>query len=169
MFYTSSEAAKLLKRLNEEHDRLRRDETAASVFTAAIGEDIESVRPEYDYKAVQESISDCERKIRKVKHAINEFNINTFVEEAGMTVDQILVYLPQLTMRKNKLNSMQARLPKVRKGVSGNFIDYAYANYDIEAVKADYIKTCDELVKVQSALDKINNSELIELDDDLIL
>ncbi len=169
MFYTSSEAAKLLKRLNEEHERLRRDETTASVFTAAVGEDIESVRPEYNYKAVQESISECERKIRKVKHAINEFNINTFVEEAGMTVDQILVYLPQLTARKNKLQSMQARLPKSRKGVFGNFIDYAYANYDIDAVKADYLRTCDELAKVQTALDKVNNTELIELDDELII
>lgn len=53
MEYTSSEAAKLLRRLNEERDVLKLSERRRKVFTASLGEDPESVRPEYDYHQVQ--------------------------------------------------------------------------------------------------------------------
>ncbi len=43
---TSAQAAKELKRLNEECDTLLSAEARASVFTAAIQEDIESARPD---------------------------------------------------------------------------------------------------------------------------
>lgn len=53
MEYTSAEAAKLLRRLNEERDALELSERRRKVFTASLGEDPESVRPEYDYHQVQ--------------------------------------------------------------------------------------------------------------------
>lgn len=169
MLYTSSEAAKLLKKLTEEHSRLEREENSASVFTAAVGEDLESVRPAYNYKDAQDAIKNIETKIRKVKHIINLFNASTIINEFDMTIDQMLIYLPQLTRRKNKLQIMQSRLPKTRKGVYGNFIDYEHANYDIETAKADFIKISDELARAQTALDKINNSAKMDIADDLLL
>ena len=45
---TSAEAAKLLRRLNEERDALELSERRREVFTASLVEDPESVRPEYD-------------------------------------------------------------------------------------------------------------------------
>ena len=167
MLYTSAEAAKLLRRLSEEYDRLEREEAAVETFSAAVGEDLESVRPEYNYKNFRAETAELENKIRAVKHAINLFNANTLISEFNMTIDQMLVYLPQLTRRKNKLRTMQSRQPKVRKGVYGNFIDYNYANYDIAEVKQDYLETSAELIKAQTALDKINNSVQFEINVEL--
>ncbi|MBR1601958.1 MAG: hypothetical protein IJ667_00780 [Synergistaceae bacterium] len=167
MLYTSAEAAKLLRRLNEEHERLIREESSLETFSAAVGEDIESVRPEYNYKKFRADMAEIESKIRTVKHAINLFNANTLISEFNMTIDQMLVYLPQLTRRKNNLRAMQSRQPKERKGDYGNFIDYNYANYDIAEVKQDYLQTADELLKAQTALDKINNSVQFEINIEL--
>ena len=45
MKYTSAEAAKLLRKLNDEHNNIRSKEDKTSTFIAAIEEDIDSVRP----------------------------------------------------------------------------------------------------------------------------
>ena len=65
---TSAMAAKYLKKLNEEHEALLRREKKTMTFTAAIQEDKEEVRPEYDYGAAQEQLLELERKIRAIKH-----------------------------------------------------------------------------------------------------
>ena len=49
MRVTSAEAAKILKKLNEEHTFLLSIETQSREFLAAMGEDVESVRSAYDY------------------------------------------------------------------------------------------------------------------------
>ena len=41
-------------------------------------------------------------------------------------------------------------------------IDYAYANYSVEQVKADYVRVSDELRKVQTALDLVNTTMQFE-------
>jgi len=100
-------------------------------------------------------------KIRAVKHAINRFNVEHEVPGFGMTIDQMLVYIPQLTRRKQKLLEMQDRLPKQREpGYGANIIDYSYANYDIGAARADYAKVSDELARAQTALDVANSQSL---------
>ena len=94
MKYTSAEAAKLLRELNDRHDNLELQENLCSVFNAALGENIEDVRPEYDYRLVQDQLADLEQQIRKVKHVISMFNLTHLVPGFDMTVDQILVYIP---------------------------------------------------------------------------
>ena len=49
MNYTSAQANKLLKKLNDEYTALLDKETRSRDFRAAMGEDVESVRPVYDY------------------------------------------------------------------------------------------------------------------------
>ena len=49
MNYTSAEANKLLKKLNDEYTALLDKETRSRDFRAAMGEDVASVRPVYDY------------------------------------------------------------------------------------------------------------------------
>ena len=165
MLYTSAEAAKLLRKLNEEKEALEALEARSSVFHAAVGEDVESVRPEYDYAAVQRDIAALEAKIRAVKHAINRFNVAHQVPGFDMTIDQMLVYIPQLTRRKQKLLAMQGRLPRQREpGYGANIIDYSYANYDIEAAREDYAKASDELAQAQTALDAANSQERMEIE-----
>ena len=166
MKYTSAEAAKLLRQLNEDYSAVLTMEAQSREFLASVGEDVESVRPAYDYAQVQSQFEELEQKIRIVKHAINVFNATTVVDGFDMTIDQILVYIPQLTQKKNKLSAMKSRLPKAREpiGYGKNIIDYRYANYDIAAVEADYIKAAEELSKAQTALDLVNSTKTMEID-----
>jgi len=62
MRYTSSEANKLLRRLTEERDALLVKELKSSTFLAAMGEDVDSVRPDYDYAQTQKELEELDRK-----------------------------------------------------------------------------------------------------------
>lgn len=168
MKYTSAEAAKLLRKLNEEQAAIKEREKKSSWFVAAIEEDIENVRPEYNYASVQEQLALLEAQVRKVKHAINIFNLNTIVPGFNMTVDQMLVYIPQLNERKGKLAKWAGRLPKERYESSGygtkTIVEYKYANYDIRQAQKDLNAVSDELAKAQTALDVVNNSVTLEIE-----
>ncbi len=165
---TSAEAAKLLRRLNEEHQALLLLEERSRQYVAAVSEDPESVRPAYDFAAVQKQLSELEGKIRRVKHALNVFNSTHTVPGFDMTVDQMLVYIPQLSQRKMKLQSMATVLPKVRDtsayAKNSALIDYRYANYDVAAAAQAAAAAADELARAQTALDTLNNSEQMEID-----
>lgn len=164
MLYTSAEAAKLLRRLNDEKASLEAQEAQSSTFRAAITEDIEFARPEYSYPDTQAKLNVLDAQIRTVKHAINTFNLTHEVPGFSMTVDQMLVYIPQLTRRKQKLSDMKDRLAKVREIVRvAGVIEYTYANYDIEQSRQDYDNVTDELSRAQTALDVLNNSEKFEI------
>ena len=114
MKYTSAQANKLLKKLNDEYSALLDKEQRSRDFRAAMGEDIESVRPAYDYAKTQARLEELEGAIRRLKHAINRFNTTQVVDGFGITIDEMLVYIPQLTKRKSKLLEMKSRLPKER-------------------------------------------------------
>ena len=77
MNYTSAEANKLLKKLNDEYTALLDKETRSRDFRAAMGEDVASVRPAYDYVETQARLAALEEKIRRLKHAINCFTSST--------------------------------------------------------------------------------------------
>ena len=169
MKYTSAEANKLLRKLTEEKYYLLTMEEKSSTFQAALGEDPESVRPEYDYRAVRAAVDELNRKIRTVKHAVSRFNLEHMVPGFDMTVDQMLVYIPQLTAKKEKLSEMKDRLPKQRDtkstyGRAATIIGYIYTNYDIKEVRADFDAVSDELSRAQTALDVLNNTETMEID-----
>ena len=93
------------------------------------------------------------------------FNTTHTVDGFDMTVDQLLVYIPQLTGRKNRRGEMASALPKQRMANNGrsNLIEYEYANYDIEEAKRDYDAVSDELARAQIALDQLNNTETMEI------
>ena len=169
MKMTSAQAAKELRKLNDQHEALLAMENKAREFTAAIQEDIEAVRPAYDYAARQKELAALEEKTRKLKHAINSFNLQQEVQGFGMTIDQMLVYIPQLTARKKKLDYMRKKLPKEREssnyGRNSNIVEYKYANYDIAQVEVDYLKTSDELAAAQNALDSVNTTVMFEVED----
>lgn len=168
MKITSAQAAKLLRQLNDELRTLQYREENTKSFLAALGEDPESVRPDYDYAASQEQQNEVEAKIRKLKHTMNVFNATTVIPEYGITIDEMLVYLPQLSRRAGRLSMMKDALPKVRESAGysrGNtVIDYRYANYDIEQVNKDYLAVSEELAKAQTALDYINNTAEMDID-----
>ena len=84
MNYTSAEANKLLKKLNDEYTALLDKETRSRDFRAAMGEDVASVRPAYDCVETQARLAALEEKIRRLKHAINCFNTTHFVDGFDM-------------------------------------------------------------------------------------
>ncbi len=167
MEYTSAEANKLLKKLNDTYQALLYEEEQSSTFLAAMGEEPETLRPDYDYSEMQVKLKELERKIMAVKHAINLFNTTHTLEGFGLTIDQALVYMPLLSSRVKKLAEMKARLPKAREKqerYSGvNIIDYRYINYDRSTAADDYEKAFDELCRLQTALDAANNAERFEI------
>ena len=168
MKYTSAEAAKLLRKLNEEHEALLQLERQSNQFIAAVSEDLESVRPAYDLAAVQQRLAELEAQVRKVKHALNVFNSTHMVPGFNMTIDQLLVYIPQLSQRKMKLRDMAGALPKTRvksrSAVSSAVIEYSYANYDVLEAKALADAAAEELSRAQTALDKVNSTETMEIE-----
>ena len=157
MNYTSAQANKRLKKLTDEYVSLREKESRSREFRAAA----------YDYADTQRRLAELEQRIRRIKHAINLFNATHTVPGFDMTIDEMLVYIPQLTRRKNKLAAMKNRLPMERAeeqyGRRTDLIDYSYANYDIAAVEADYEQAADELARAQMALDAANQQDTFEL------
>lgn len=168
MTYTSAQASKLLRKLSDEYNALLDKEKRSREFHAAMGEAVESVRPEYDYEKTQDELNKLENKIRKLKHAIHQFNITHRVPDFDMTIDEILIYIPQLTRKKDKLAEMKSKLPKARVeerlGRMSNIIDYIHINYDLSTVEADYNQVSDELSKAQIALDIVNTTDTFEFD-----
>ena len=167
MRVTSSQAAKLLRQLNDELRALQLKEANSCSFVAAIQEDVESVRPAYNFKEMRDAQAEVECKIRKVKHAINVFNTTTIIPDFNITIDEMLVYLPQLNRQCEVLSKMRDAMPKVRVSSgysSGNIIDYKYANYDIEEVGRYYADLSDTLAKAQTVLDLVNSTVEFEID-----
>ena len=168
MKLTSAEANKMLRQLNDEREKLLKKEERSCTFLAVMGEDPDTVRPDYDYEAVQEELGLLESRIRKLKHEIFRFNLNTQIPELGMSIDECLVLIPQLTALKAKLADMTDRLPKEREITSriggSNIVDYRYANYDIARAESDYEAASQYLAKAQTALDKANSTLSFEVD-----
>ena len=106
MQLTSAQAAKLLRRMKEEKDLLNAEEKNSKSFVAAIQEDVEAVRPAYDFAAMQVRLESLDARMRRLKHAINVFNTTTIVDGFDMTIDEMLVFLPQLGAEKEKLTQM---------------------------------------------------------------
>ena len=109
MRYTSAEANKLLKGIEARIEDLKAKEIKSRSFHAASTEDPEALRPAYEFEETQRKIALLENDVRTVKHAINMFNVtHTVPGFDGLTIDQALVYLPQLSNRVRKLHTMAA-------------------------------------------------------------
>ncbi|MBP5466041.1 MAG: hypothetical protein J6Y43_00555 [Clostridia bacterium] len=168
MKYSSQKLGKILKKTEDELSSLIVREGQSKEFNAAVGEDAESIRPAYNFSETQEKRESLETKVRTIKHALNTFNIATVVPELNMTIDQALIYIPQLLKQKRQYAAMKDKMTKTR--VAGNafkvvsLIDYTYINYDVNEVSAKFDEVSEKLAIAQMALDKINSEENIELD-----
>ena len=168
MKYTSAEANKLLNGIQGRISDITRKEDLAASFRVASGEDVESLRPQYDFAATQKELESLEEKARIVKHAINTFNLtHTLPGFDGLTIDQALVLIPQVRGRITKLRSMSGVLPKQRiidRYGSANYVDYLVSNYDIEEAERAYVKAKELLASLHLALDTVNTTETMEID-----
>lgn len=169
MKYTSAEAAKLLKKINLKISDLLDAESKTYIFQAASIEDVESLRPDYNFRETQEELARLRSQLRTVKHAINVFNTtHTLPGFDDLTIDQALVYIPQVSARTATLHGMASRLPKERcsdyRSSGANYIDYVITNYDIDEAREAYEESADLLARLQLALDTVNTTETMEID-----
>lgn len=167
---TSAYANKLIKQLTEEKSYWASKEREGYVYKVATDE--EPFVPDYDYEAVSAIMEEIDTKVRIIKHAINLNNIINQVQvgEELMTIDSILVKMSQLNNRKMMLDMMR-KLPeksRVNLSVFGKNMaqEYQYVNFDLEKVKADFEKISDEIMAMQIALDKYNQTFEFEVDID---
>ncbi len=165
--FTSASANKYLRRLQDEKDRLLRNEEEVSTYVLAEGEAAEP--PAYDYGAVREKVAQIDGQARAIRHALHRFNMQTVLPERGITIDEALILLAQLSGRKDRLNSLASRQPKERLGDryfgSGSGpIEYRYANYDVAQAEADYRAVADEIAALQLELDLVNQTEVFSVE-----
>ena len=165
MKLSSKDANKMLKGFEQEVYDLLAKENYTRCFTAATTESKEDVRPEYNYESTQKQVAELQQKIRKIKHAINVFNTTTMVDGFNMTIDEMLIYIPQLNKHVQKLQRMK-NTESVTRHVhhSSNIIDYSYINYDLDKVTYDYKQASEELNRAHLTLDKINITKEFEVD-----
>ena len=160
MKLTSAEANKMIRALRDQHRLLLLQEENVVSFIAATTENIEEVRPSYSYEETAAKFDEIERKIRKIKHALNVFNATTVVDGFDMTIDEMLVFLPQTSERLRKLEDMLAKPEKARAMNTGrtSIIEYEYLNYDLQKVQEDYDALMDLKNRALTALDVVNNT-----------
>ena len=168
MKFTSAEANKYLRKLNDDYLSICKKEDLSKEFLVTLGENVEAIRPEYDFLTTFSELNEIERKIRTVKHALNLFNSQTVIPEFNITIDEMLILIPQLNKKKQKLALMKGKLPKMREQNSysrmSSMVEYRYLNYDIKQVEIEYEKICEQLSKAQIALDLVNNSFEIDIE-----
>lgn len=165
--FTSASANKYLRRLQDEKDRLLRAEQEVSTYVLAEGEAAEP--PAYDYGAVREKVAQIDGQARAIRHALHRFNMQTVLPERGITIDEALILLAQLSGRKDRLNSLASRQPQERLGnryfgSSNGPIEYRYANYDVAQAEADYRAVADEIAALQLELDLVNQTEVFSVE-----
>lgn len=161
MKMTSSEANKLLRKYEDEKAMLSRQEAKMTSFHCAVGEKIEDCKTEYVFSEMQKRIEAVDEKIIKLKHAINVFNTTTEVN-GDLTIDQVLIRLPQLNTRKLVLDGMRKQLSKERYSINSGIIDYVYTAYDPAEANAEYEKVSKEISDLQLALDRINTTKTFD-------
>ena len=168
MKVTSAYANKLLKQLEEEKEYWLSKERESCLYTVSVGE--EPVIPDYDFTEVDSQIRAIDQKICRVKHAVNRSNAAAEIPVGNevMSADVILVRMAQLNKRKATLDHMRKQLPKARVeetfGARKAVPEYRYVNYDLETVRAEYEAVSQQVMDMQMALDKYNQTVEFELD-----
>ena len=166
MKLTSAEANKLIKQIRDEIALIRAQEMNGYRFVAATIEDPEEVRPKYRFSETTAEMNVREEKIRRIKHALNFFNASTKPDGVDMTIDELLVWLPQVRVRLSKLSDMLAEPEKERVSNSGrtSIIEYEYANYDYDEVRREFDALTERKNKALTALDVANNTRQFDVE-----
>ncbi|MCR5665597.1 MAG: hypothetical protein K6G01_02090 [Eubacterium sp.] len=170
---TSAYANKLLRQLNEDKEYFLSKEDASATYVVAVGE--EPIIPEYDYRETADILAAIDKKVQIIKHAINTANLTSTITvgEEELSIDVVLIRLAQLNRRKMTLDYMRKHLPRERYRMGryesmrqshSNTPEYECINYDLDLVKAEFEKISDEIMQMQIALDRHNQTFEFEVD-----
>jgi hypothetical protein len=179
---TSAEACKLIKMLEEEKEAALEEEMEQCTYKLLEGE--EELPLTYDYETTRAFVDERDRKIKKLRHAIHKFNMETVLCGYGITIDEALVQLAQMS-RKLKVLERMKRIPVVTKnratlrdlsaasGLLGNrradssltcLFEYEYANFDVATCKSDYAQLYEKVSALQLAIDLYNQTKAFEVE-----
>lgn len=167
MEFTSASANKYLKRLQDEKDRLLRIENETSTYIVADGEEPDP--PHYDYAGTRAAVADIDDKMRTIRHTLHRFNMETILPESGMSIDEALIALAQMSGVQSRVRSLSEQQQKTRLrdryfGSAPGPVEYRYANYDIAEAENDYREISDQIAALQLEIDLANQTQLFSVD-----
>ncbi len=167
MEFTSASANKYLKRLQDEKDRLLRIESERSTYIVAEGEEPDP--PAYDYAATRVAVSEIDDKMRAIRHALHRFNLETVLPESGLSIDEALIALAQLSGAQSVVRSLSEQQQKTRLrdryyGGAPGPVEYLYANYDVAQAEQGYRELSDRIAALQLEIDLANQTQLFVVD-----
>ena len=151
---TINEMGKIIGDLKTERERLIEKDKKLRVFRASEFEDLEKLRPDYDYDSVHKGLDHLDETIRNLTaKAVTILATERVKEYHDMTVLDLLLYLNDLKEKEERLYEMTTHLEKERHFSSSFLLEYEYINYDISKVEEDLRKTREELEKVRTFFD----------------
>lgn len=163
MKFTSDTANKTLKNLQAEMEATLN--SADQSMTYSHGPAETPIIPKYDFKETEEKVQGLRKKIATIRHAINKFNVNTVIEDLGITVDEALGEMSYLNTKKKRLYRMlQIQETSRQRAFGGREPDITHRNFNIEDAKAEYDKVCEYLIKYQQAINIANLTITFEIE-----
>ena len=150
---TVNEMGKRIGDLKTERESLIEKDKKLRVFRASEFEDLEKLRPDYDYEGLQSELDRVEEEIRNLTaKAISILTTQKVNEFHDMTVLDLLLYLRDLEKKEERLYEMTSHLEKERHA-SSLLLEHEYINYDTSTLEENLRKTREALKKVRTFLD----------------
>ena len=163
MVFTISEMEKELEQYKEKNKLLASIEEYNSTYDMCNGEDVDIVRPKYDYEKTQKELKENIEVIMYIKYAIDNALSTFTVPEYNMTLDELKMYIEYLDKRISRLYSLKMR-SFFNRSMRDGIIEYEYRNFDIEEVEKDYDDATLELRRAKDTLYKYLATEEFETD-----
>lgn len=166
MKMNSDTASKLIKNLQSEIDMLLQAEKRDCTYSHTPSE--APVIPEYSFADTQKRLEELRGNMAALRHAINRFNIETRIPGFDITVDEALGRMSRLNEDKRRLSRL-ASIPDVTRSreYGSKEPDLVHRNFNSDEVQAAYKETCDQLMRIQQAINVANLT--IEFDVDVKL
>ena len=156
------EILKDIKTLESRKCLLLSEERNNSVVTYSNAAD--KIETGYNFMESRKQLDNIDFEIRKLKHLVNVVNTTTVIPEYNLTIDECIIFLAQLNNELRILDSMRQKKSVVRKSCMGsNIIEFTETCYNVEECKDLFDKVNAEIQKLQMCIDRINLTEMIEV------
>lgn len=166
MKLNSDTANKLIKNLQSEIETLLQAESRDCTYSHTPSES--PIIPKYSFAATQDRLEELRGKVAALRHAVNRFNVETRVNGFDLTVDEALGYMSRLNEEKRRLYRL-TQIPEVTRtrGYGSKEPDLIHRNFNSDEIQAAYKATCDQLMRIQQAINVANLTVEFDVDIDL--
>ena len=167
MEFTSASANKYLRRLQDEKDYILANEDERSTYERGEGEVSEP--PAYSYRETRGKVAAIDQTVLKVRHALHRFNVEALLPQSGLTIDEALIALAQLSAERERVGLLRSQQPKKRLGerflgAGMSTVEYRYANYDVAEAERDSTALSEKIAALQLELDLANQTQTFSVD-----